>query len=803
MTIDKVDLNKLRSYSGKTTQSFEQLIYSLMKKEYGHLGKFTPIAGSGGDSGVEFYLDLPGGERWGWQCKCYEDNGRLNQSGRFASIESSLETACANHGNLSKWFLCLRTNLTVSMVTKAGGTKKGEREWFEKKLPLKVPPGQSVEIDFIGEDDIINLIGDVKNIGVRNFFFGELEVNQEWFASKFNDSFEQVKDKYEPELHTMDDYVQSIIDFKLINAEYNVLLASTAEQLNINAADVSQELKGFKNQSTYNPEDKSAKVRGLELFAEFDQHKKTVFENLKTIGKRILEYDMDALEHLNFTGSQQISNEYLRRLSEYAYSGSETIHRSAKTTYYAIKTFFEEMERFTRNYIHALDNEIHFIAKPAEGKTHTSCDIAYKRIYNGLPAIFLTGDKFNHETNLEQTILKLLNIPANYSFEDLLTAIDIYGSLAKVRIPIIIDGLNETVHNKLFSTIWKTHLPSLVSKIKRLRNLAIITTCRESYKDQVWGNYNPQAFHSLNGFNGYKVTREAIEKYFNRYHIKSDLNFSNLNGFKKPIFLRLFCEIKNPAWQSGKEVEVIIDDDSSDSLFEIYFKQINAAVTLNSHIFRKNEPFIQSALAKIARYLWENNAREISIDDYYELIDGAQQYNAETSRADVLIKEGLIITRDYRSEKEFISITYEVMSGYLIAKYLIDNFSEENFLPNQEFHKKISNESERHPLYENIIEELALLFPRYKQKMLHDLYSVSDDRPIFSVSLNALWKLQSEYIREQDIEIIRGYFGDTPKTRDHIIRMCSDTITSTKHPLNVNFLSTELLKLPVWERDLS
>jgi hypothetical protein len=68
MTINKIDLNKLQSYSGRTTQSFEQLIYSLMTKEYGSLGKFTPIAGAGGDSGIEFYLDLPGGERWGWQC---------------------------------------------------------------------------------------------------------------------------------------------------------------------------------------------------------------------------------------------------------------------------------------------------------------------------------------------------------------------------------------------------------------------------------------------------------------------------------------------------------------------------------------------------------------------------------------------------------------------------------------------------------------------------------------------------------------------------------------------------------------
>ncbi|ALL05586.1 hypothetical protein AQ505_08830 [Pedobacter sp. PACM 27299] len=803
MTIDKVELNKLKSYSGKTTQSFEQLIYSLMKKEYGELGKFTPIAGEGGDSGVEFYLDLPSGERWGWQCKWFDDNGRLSQSSRYTSIESSLETSCKNHANLTRWFLCLRTNLTVSMVTKTDKQKKGEREWFEQTLPLKIPTDRNIQIDFIGEDDIINLIGNAKNIGIRNFFFGELEVDQQWFANRFNESFEQVKDKYEPELHTMDEYIQSIIDFKLINPEYNILLGSTVEKLKGKDIDVLEELKIFRNQSTHSIEEKEIKEQGLTLFVEFDQHKQTAFEILKGIEKCILNYDIQALENLNFDDQQAIFQEYLDRLSEYTNSGRETIQGSAKITYFSISRFFEELESFLKNYIHALDNEIHFIASPAEGKTHTSCDIAYKRIQKDLPAVFLTGDKFNHETNLEQSILKLLDIPTNYNFEDLLTAINIYGSLAKVRIPFIIDGLNETVHNKLFSTIWRTHLPSLSAKIKRFPNLVIITTCRRSYKDEVWVNYNPKSFEYLSGFNNYQTTKEAIEKYFSKYHIKSDLNFSNLNGFKKPIFLRLFCEIKNPNWQSGNEVEVFIDDDSSDSLFETYFKQINTSVTLKYHMIRKNDPFIQNGLAKIARYLWENNAREISIADYYTLIDGPGDYSEETSKADILIKEGLIITRDLRSEKEFISITYELMSGYLIARYLIDNLSEKDFQPQKDFHKKVSTKSERHPLYENIIGELALLFPKHKLKMLHELYSLSEDKEIHSASINALWKLQSQYIGEKDVEIVRRYFREKPKSRPHIIAMCTDTITSTTHPLNVHFLSGELLKLDVWERDLS
>ena len=59
-----------------------------------------------------------------------------------------------------------------------------------------------------------------KNIGVRNFFFGELELNQEWFDKKFHENFEKVKDKYDPDLHAVDQFTQSIVDFVLFNLDY-------------------------------------------------------------------------------------------------------------------------------------------------------------------------------------------------------------------------------------------------------------------------------------------------------------------------------------------------------------------------------------------------------------------------------------------------------------------------------------------------------------------------------------------------------------------------------------------------------
>src|ERR1700743_2397345 len=135
MTIDSINFNKLQPYDGKTSRSFELLIYHLVRSQYGHLGAFSPIAGSGGDGGIEFYLELTTGGTWGWQCKYFEGAGRLNQSGRARKIQDSLETAARSYPEMTKWTLCLKTNLTVGTTDKTGKAKQGERDWFRDALP--------------------------------------------------------------------------------------------------------------------------------------------------------------------------------------------------------------------------------------------------------------------------------------------------------------------------------------------------------------------------------------------------------------------------------------------------------------------------------------------------------------------------------------------------------------------------------------------------------------------------------------------------------------------------------------------
>ena len=74
--IEHIDFDKLLPYKDDKKHSFEEMCYQLCLDEYGTEGTFTSIDDSGGGDGVEYYLTLPNGDIWGWQCKFF---GRFNE----------------------------------------------------------------------------------------------------------------------------------------------------------------------------------------------------------------------------------------------------------------------------------------------------------------------------------------------------------------------------------------------------------------------------------------------------------------------------------------------------------------------------------------------------------------------------------------------------------------------------------------------------------------------------------------------------------------------------------------------------
>lgn len=827
--IENIDFGKLKPYDGKVTQCFEQLCYQIALKEYGHLGKFTPIDGSGGDGGVEFYLKHNNGETWGWQCKFFGDNGRLNVSSRDTAIENSLETACRNHMNLTKWFLCLKTDLTTDSLSSKGKFSKGERSWFNNELPKKIPTSRIINLELWGKSDFVSFLNSAKLLGIRSFFFGELEFNDGWFNRRFEENYQKVKDKFDPDLHSIDQYTQTIIDFSLLNTGYLKHLEGLKKELLDKANQIKSAIVDFRDEKNISKKEESIRGAYLIVCQDFQKHISLVFEKIDSLKNCFVSFKGTELSSFQI---EDLRKDFFKYLDKIDYSSFEEKSRAARDAYsisYLISEFGEIYERFFRNYFHQSQRTIHFISDAGKGKTHLSCDIAFKRIQQNEPAIFLTADKFSGEKSISEAIRKILDVENKFTEDEFLDALDIYGSIVKKKVPIIIDGLNETIENRYFSPIWKNHLSSFETKTNERDNLVLITTCRNSYKNRVWADSNAN-FHYLNGFDDYETIQEAVNKYFSKYLLKADLFFARLEKFREPIFLKIFCEIKNPNWRSGDPVEVNIEEESTYDIFKEYLDQVNRRVTNSNHLLRSNEPFINNSLSVLSEFLWENDLREIPIDKFYTLIDGDKEYDKDNSKADILISEGLVMTRDIREKIEFVSFTYDMLAGFLIGVRLIERTNNLKYFTSTEFINKIIREKGQHPLYEDVLYALCMLLPQVKNVAMHELLktnwklrftkksifkklpkfvkkqfkeSISFSNYCFSQSVVTLFSLPAQFVQDTDRELVRSLFNRSIENHKPLLDLFFKTVSDTKHPLNSNFFSQLLASLEMNARDLS
>jgi len=801
MTLDQINFDALRPYDGKTTKSFEQLIYQLARNTFGHLGKMTAIDGSGGDGGVEFFLTLPNGDVWGWQCKFYENSGRLYESNRTGAIEQSLRRACQKYPALTKWSLCQKTDLTSIGRGSKGKFRNGERGWFDTELPKSIPDHATIQLEYIGLSEILRYLSKPSNVGIRSFFFGELEVSHQWFMANFESNAKTAKQKFDRDLHTIDPYIEAKLLYLLEDKLFVNQILSIKQILKFAEQDCYIEIEKLETDLKLHPfeTDISERTHTINVLRKFGLTASQVYQKLFELNEGFASYDKATISIFNIEETLTEINDYLTQLYRHVNVYRNNLENDSCRK---VRIFFEKFQDFVTQHVHEPSSEAHIVGSWGVGKTHLSYSVAEARLQQGLPAIFITADRFNDESSLEAALLNLLAIPSSYSINDLLDTLDLYGRIVGCKIPIIFDALNETIYQRYFSEIWSNHLAAFTAKIEARSNLMLITTFRESYQKNIWRDQTPKHVIRLDGFSSY-VLAEAVEKYFRKYRLIADLKFTYLERFERPIFLKLYCEVNNPGAERTQEIEVNIEADSNDQIFSKYFDQINTRITSVSAVVRRTEPFVKQSMNSIGKFLWDSNQRQMTANSFYQLLDGDRPYEKGRSRSDLLIDEELLIARDIKNDVEYISFTYEVMSGYVIAKYLVTQFDLSYFRDTEDFVSKFDRHGNLHPLHEDILFELSLLFPRYMKTKLHVLFPESRNKYLFKTSTTALWSMQGADVDHNDREIILDVFTRSFVNKELIIKLCHRTLSDTEHPFNARFFSEILLKMTVTDRDLA
>ncbi len=815
-----IDWSTLKPYQNDKYRSFEELCYQIAKGLYGDKGCFTSIDDSGGGDGVEFYLTLPNGDQWGWQAKFYYPDKRLRSSNRKTSIKNSLEKACETHPRLKKWFLCTPTNFTPD-----------EQTWFED-----TQQNVDVELEHWGDSDFNNWLSEPRFRGKLYYFFGELEFDMDWFKRQFDKQMTGVGDKFDSSLHTETD----------VDAEIHALLGDKAfvhqitewiEKLEEDLPDFKEAIDDLKrpipSEIEWGEEEK-AKVIGVSeslqdalvnIIDKFEQARKllnkqkltaaqaidwrAVFGQLRKVFDNYEKVTMESgISQIKYIGEKEDEERFLDNASSIVYGPRHLVSR-------LLDKFFPDVI-WKQGLINKSD--LHILGDAGIGKTHIACNICDDRLKNRLPALFVRGNLFTTEQSIESQLRTIFDIPPSYSWHDFLQALSAAAEAYHTRIPLIIDGLNESVHNGTFSKIWELGLTGLVQEIAQAENVVLITTCRESYKETIWKDATSKEYiwkkmiwkdkDSLNlvyayGFYTEEVKHEAIDKYFNAYKIKAEaITLAPLRQFEHPLHLKIFCETKNR--ERKTEVQVYVGEQTLFEIFDKYLEQCNKAICdrLNRH---PKTLIVQPALNKMADHLWQNRSREIPFDKLVHIVDGQSREHLDwsSSKTRAIESEGLLVYRDWVGVGEVMHFTYDLLGGYLIAKYLVEQVDDvQGFLNSEEVRAALFSEDHQtlHPMHEDICRCLAALVPAETGHFLHEF---PENKKAFSLSIRALFEISPQDITENCIRLVAYLFDQYQENREFFLQSAETTVGHSDHPFNASFWSERLAALSMSERDLS
>lgn len=786
-----IDWNKLYDYNNYKFKSFEYFCFCIAKRQFDEKGNFTSIDGSGGDGGIEFYLKLNNGDYWGWQAKFFDNPPRLNRSGRKNQIMNSLISSCKNYPKLKKWFLCTNSDFTDTEI-----------DWYENEIKSNVrrikkykdlPDVEKEHVDNVlenlelihwGEGDFNHYCSLPENQGILNYFFGEFEINMDWFNDKF-DLFKTTDIEFLKEL-----YVENNV-----NDDINTILIQE-DSLNL-FNDFINELDSFSIDSEkIILKDDSKKEIMEDLLNEYMNIHNIIIEDLKNILKFFRNMDLNKIDvsdtKNNLIKLNEITSEFKDFENEYIHDESEDNGYSA---FYKMDNHNFWIKLAISNIQSLLSHNLNIIGDAAVGKTFTVSNLAHDLLNNNKPCLIIKGNKF-HDTPIGKQFLEILDIH-DLNFNQFLDALQVFAEIKEVKLPIIIDALNESVDNFSFSQVWKNNFESLVKQIEKYPNLVLITTCRKSYAEYM----DNEIYLENSSYLHYEIEDmdELVDKYFEYYKINV-LNSTNSYKyyFKKPIYLKLFCEVHNPYREDFMDVEIKKDDIYN--VFETYMAICNKHICESLNIPKRD--IVKKSLLKVAKQLWDTKDRKIDINDFYTLIDEKTNETLDKSKAYKIISESLLIKKEYEN-KEQVYFTYDLFIGYLIAVYLFDKHKNnlmEFFSENQTLDWLYSEDyTLLHPLSEDIKFSLAILINSENGTCLHEL---SNNTEIIKSSIMSLFSISSEKIDENCIEFVKSFFIENPLDNFWIMAF-RENIIEDNHPLNCLFFSDILLSQSIVNRDLS
>ncbi len=742
---------------GSVERNFELLCRGVIRSSFGSYGVLRALANQ---PGVEFHLKLDRhcgalgdpNRWWGWQCKWYDlpASGELGST-RRGKIEEGIRKTEAHIAGVTDWVLWTRRPLT-----------SGDQKWFRSissRMTLHLWTADEVDNLLVGQAGVL-----------RGTYFGELVLTPEILREWHGQAVAPIRARWRPEVHQVVDAERELRRMLGESGSWGELPA-----LAVDLRSMGQLVEGAPTVPT-----------GLApLVASVVDTSKQSAGALERLAIGIRDGDLDLLRD-DLASQPRILAPDVATAPRRLRSGN---HRAGLYATNAVAGCRDTL-RLLAEVEAAFSSRVVAVLAPAGcGKTQLAAQLTVGTDLR--PHGVLLHGRDLHANHTLDDLARRVSIGAQpvQSIESLLAAVDAAGQRARHRLPVIIDGLNESEDPRA----WKPLLAALETTLAKYPYVVLVCTLRPEFADETLPDGTRRV--EIEGYGD--ATIDAIRAHFRHYKIEATDASLPIGLLRHPLTLRLFCEVTNPTRQ--KVVGIDAMPGSLTALFDRYLDQVGDRIAeLAPRTQRYYSQDVRAALTVVANALWDSRSRSIDSDELRRILgDDKRPWDQSLVRA--LEHEGVLLRMPSNGRGAYVPV-YDRLGGHIIATALLVKYGQaglETWIQEPSTMTLLAGDNYGgHPLADDVVYSLVGQIPRlFHSKQLWQLV----DEPLRSRALRTAARLEAAYLDAATVDALL----DLVRQRDpELLEQLWVVRGTASHPLNAEALDRVLRPMGVADRDL-
>ncbi|MFF8444117.1 hypothetical protein ACF07U_25025 [Streptomyces californicus] len=657
----------LRAWNGEQSRAFEELSYQLLKNRVPPGAQ--AIRTGNPDGGVEWYATLPDGTEWGWQAKHVDGIGPL-----LTAMTDSVKRVAKERPQLRKLTFAISWNLATGTL---GGERTSQRQKYEAKVSTwkkTIPGAEKIQFELVQESDLLDELAKPEHRGRRWFWWNHVVLGRDWLEQRYMEQADAAGEKYRPDLQ-----VDLPIQEDLVALGFDQSVLTHFNRLRRDAITAVNDLHVL------------VKAEDDPYAAPYQAIHDTAAALKTTASALAVQAGNPSTPLVHLTDQLSATAEAIEAARDYERRARAEWRELPSDDPKRNQSPPERAKGYGVGVLHTAINELHswlessigrafrrrayfLTGQAGSGKTHLLLDATHRALLADRPAVFLAGAQFGRG-DLWASIADQLGLEP-VGGDVLLSAMDAAGEAAATagsRFVIFIDALNETTP----ADFWRTHLPKLRAAIARHPHIALVVSCRDTYRDLVLeGNEDKHYVHRTHpGFAEREV--EATQRYFDHYRLETPKIPLLTPEFTLPLFLRLYCESLSEAdthaAPTGHEGRIAIFERYLSAKIGTVARRLRPDAT-SSYELQAAQTHVRHALDALLDELSRLGRESMSAAGAHQTVRSSlEEPRIDTARLLGLLQEEGVLTRERLylgngNTGEGIRIVFQAFADFLLLR---------------------------------------------------------------------------------------------------------------------------------------